>query len=95
MGCVVEVPEIEELEASISVYPNPASDKLFIDLGEARIESMSVEMFDIVGKKINSEIINNQSNRYEIDLNNCKDGFYLVNIQVNGYQITKKILIQK
>lgn len=95
MGCVVEVPEIEELEASISVYPNPASDKLFIDLGEVRIKNMSVEMFDIVGKKVNSEIINNQSNRYELDLNNCKDGFYLVNIQVNGYQITKKILIQK
>ena len=95
MGCVVNVPEIEELEATINVYPNPASDKLNIDLGDSFFSNVNIEMYDIVGKKINSETIESSKNQYQLDLNNCRNGFYLVNITVNGYQITKKVLIQK
>jgi len=95
MGCVVEVPEIEMLEASISVYPNPASDRLYIDLGEMQFNNINVEIYDIVGKKINTEILDGYTNRYELNLSNCQNGFYLVNINVDGFLITKKILIQK
>ena len=96
MGCVVSVPEIKELQATISVYPNPASDKIYIDFGDLQSSNVRIDMFDIVGKKINTEIYNdNYNNKYEIDLSNCNDGFYLVNIEVDGFKITKKILIQK
>jgi hypothetical protein len=95
-GCVVEVPEIEELEANVSIYPNPASDKMYIDFGELRTKKVSIELYDIVGKKVQLDITNNNyNNKYEIDLNNCSNGFYLVNINVDGNQITKKVLIQK
>lgn len=95
LGCVVNVPEIKELEATIKVYPNPASTVLNIDFGEINIDEINIEMYDIVGKKIHADINQNQSKHCKIDLNNCENGFYLVNITVNGFQITKKILIQK
>ena len=96
MGCLVNVPEIKELEASISIYPNPASDRMFIDFGDLRSDNIKIEIIDIVGKKINSDILkDNYSNKFEINLTNYRNGFYLVNITVDGYQITKKILIQK
>ncbi len=95
MGCVVSVPEIKEIEASLNIYPNPASDRIYIDLGNIKINQVQVDMYDIVGKKISTKIVNNQSNKLELDVNNCTNGFYLVNINVNGYQITKKVLIQK
>ncbi len=95
MGCVVNVPEIKEIEATLNIYPNPASDKIYIDLGSININQIQVNVYDIVGKKINTKLIDNQTNIYELNVNNCKNGFYLININVNGYQITKKIMIQK
>lgn len=95
MGCVVNVPEIAELEASVNVYPNPATDKLNIDFGDYFIEDIKIEMYDVVGKKVNSQRTNESNNIFELDLENCNNGFYLVNITVNGFQVTKKVLIQK
>lgn len=95
LGCVVNVPEIKELEATINVYPNPASTVLNIEFGEINIDEINIEMYDIVGKKIHTDINQYQSKHCKIALNNCENGFYLINITVNGFQITKKILIQK
>lgn len=95
MGCVVSVPEIEELEASLSVYPNPSSDKVFIDFGSVQVNDFNVEVYDIVGKKLNAEYHKNNYNVFELDLSHNQNGFYLLNITVNGFQIAKKVLIQK
>lgn len=95
MGCVVNVPEVVELEASVNVYPNPATDKLNIDFGDYFIKDINIEMYDVVGKKVSSQEINETNNIFELDLENCNNGFYLVNITVNGFQVTKKVLIQK
>jgi PKD repeat protein len=95
LGCVVNVPEIAEIEASLDIYPNPAQDRIFIDFNDQRVNQIKVNMYDIVGKKVNTSLQDVYDSKYELDISEHENGFYLVNIEVNGYTITKKILIQK
>ncbi|MBC8172834.1 MAG: T9SS type A sorting domain-containing protein [Chitinophagales bacterium] len=73
---------------NIEVYPNPASDKLFVEL-ENYDEYISMEIFDILGNKIenfNSEI---EDELISMDISQLPAGVYILNI--SNTQMTKAI----
>ncbi len=78
------------------VYPNPATDRLYIDLPEpAGHENIEITLSDLYGKvviKKNETFIFN-SDRTELDLSAISPGIYIVNIN-NGKEIisTEKII---
>ncbi len=61
---------------TLSIYPNPASDILFID-GLNSNETHTVKIFDLQGKLVESHIMNNSNS---ININNLNKGIYLVKI---------------
>ncbi|MGO1728449.1 MAG: T9SS type A sorting domain-containing protein [Flavobacteriaceae bacterium] len=75
-----------DLAEMVSVYPNPTSDFVQLNL-PSDIEISSVQLFDLLGQKIAVEI-NNQ----KIDLSSYTDGVYMLNIKTNQGELTKKII---
>lgn len=73
---------------SIYVYPNPTKDFLKIKLPN-NINVSRYEVFDLLGKKIDSNKLNNSD---FINVNNYNDGIYFLNlITDNGILISKFI----
>ncbi len=78
----------ENTTADFSVYPNPATDILYIQTNA--IGSVSVNMYDMLGKEVFAA--NGVTN--SIDISNLTKGMYIVRIATNDGSITKKIIKQ-
>ena len=82
----------------LNVYPNPFSDKSTISFNIQDKYSVAVGVYDIIGKEVMS--ISNKSDlsagSYTLPLNKgtLKSGIYFVKLDVEGYSVTKKVIVQ-
>ena len=65
----------QSIENGIFVYPNPAKDK--IEISYEKCQKVNIEIFELTGKLILSEII--QTNE-EFNISNLNSGIYLIKI---------------
>lgn len=80
--------ENQSLEDVIKIYPNPTSDKLFIDLENNNILDLSIS--DVLGNNIQIKLENGS-----IDLSDFKPGMYILNVLTKGNaRLTKKIIVE-
>lgn len=82
-----------ESKASIKIYPNPASDELTIDFKNLKIEKLDV--YTILGEIIYSHCTIENKNNLELNVNQWKNGVYLIKYTVQGKLMTKKLTIKK
>ena len=79
---------IENIENNISVYPNPTTDVINININNSD-NIYNAQIINITGKLIFSEIINNNT---VVSIKNQPSGVYFVKITTNNNTIVKKIL---
>ena len=72
---------------NLTFYPNPTQDQLNLK-AESQIESVTV--YNLLGQ----EIINLKPNsmQTQIDMNTLERGVYLMNVTLNGAEITHRII---
>jgi len=76
----------------VLVYPNPTKGSVKIDLSNSELDINSITITDLSGRQLhNQEITNNLVN---LDLDSYEKGVYILIMQTNSAQITKKIVIQ-
>ena len=82
----------EDLAANnISIYPNPANDKLYIEtLTLTQTLTQTIEIFDVYGRHQKS-IVNGQQSTV-IDLSELKSGIYFVKVKTEKGDIVKRII---
>ena len=80
----LENPTATELD--FKIYPNPTSDIVHID---TNIQYNSIELYDILGKRIFS--IKNTNN---IDVSKLKSGLYLFKITIGKQVLIKKLVVE-
>ena len=73
----------------ISIYPNPANDRLYIE-AEAEIEEAVV--YDIYGKAQNLRTSESHNLRISVDLSNLNAGIYFIKINTNEGNIVKQFI---
>ncbi|MDG5491225.1 T9SS type A sorting domain-containing protein [Psychroserpens sp. SPM9] len=73
------------IDDSVSVYPNPASDIIYIKTLNT-IESL--QLFDILGKRVV-----NSKNENEIKVSDYQSGVYVLKVKTNKGQVIKRIVI--
>ena len=75
----------------LSIFPNPNTGKFVVETGLNSNQS-SVEVFDVVGKKVYESILN--STHTEIDISSQPGGIYLVQVTelASGARLIKKLL---
>ena len=73
----------------ISIYPNPANDRLYIE-AEAEIEEAVV--YDIYGKAQNLRTSEPQNLRISVDLSNLNAGIYFIKINTTNGEIVERFI---
>ncbi len=76
-------------ENNISIYPNPVNEYVYIEISdELKIQTLS--LFDIYGKLIRTEPVNNQN--MKVDVQPLPAGFYFIRLENNEGSYTKKLI---
>lgn len=79
------------LNTTVSIHPNPAHDKLFVNLKDS--ENTSVKITDMLGREINLPYTL-EKGIYTFNTSSLKAGMYLVHISKNDEHITKKVIVE-
>ncbi len=85
---------IEELKNEISVYPNPTSGIVNIDLGEAHVSISQIQIFDVQGKLVDLPLTRRGS-LLNLDLSGYPNGVYTLSFSTEQDVVSKKIVLQK
>ncbi len=85
---------ISKSNEKFNIYPNPANDKIYINLiSDFKIihSSLKVNIYDLLGREYFHQDISNitPSNTFEISTNNLKNGVYI--IAMSGLYISENI----
>tara|TARA_R110002049_G_scaffold232047_1_gene404591 strand:+ start:1845 stop:3056 length:1212 start_codon:yes stop_codon:yes gene_type:complete len=77
------------LSPNFKIYPNPAKD--YIQIASKDVQISSIEMYNLIGKKLISEknLVNNRLN-----ISSLSSGMYLLKINSDVNSITKKIIVE-
>ncbi len=90
ISSVSELPEITEL----SISPNPTSGLLTVNLQLESAQHISIDLFDLTGRKIDNRSFYSQGNRLDFDLTQHSRGMYLLKINVGDDSlITRKVIL--
>jgi len=83
--------EYSKLMNDIVLFPNPSKDYITLKLPEG-FQNSTVDIFNIVGKKIKTFSINGTRNQLDVSL--LPSGVYFVHIQLDENHFTKKFIKQ-
>jgi PKD repeat protein len=92
LTCLVGI-EDEVLTENTGIYPNPCSDRLFVNNNLNFDKGDFVEIFDKTGKTITMQFAEDGSNSLEINTENIVPGVYFARIFTKGSLIVEKISI--
>ena len=85
--------EVEENNKNsiILIYPNPATNDLYISTESAEI--LSYGIYDLTGKLMKTELSKNQSD-IKIDIKDLPKGIYIINVNTTKGKESKKLIIK-
>ncbi len=78
---------------SLRVYPNPATDKINIDLGTGNKGLLNYEIYNLAGGRVASENSHANSSHATISVNDLAGGTYILSVISDKQIINRKIVI--
>jgi hypothetical protein len=92
-GCTTSTLELVE-ENNIGLYPNPTSGNLILEVNALSGNTSYITIIDIYGRVLSQEkiILNNGTNKINIDGSLLSNGMYLINIQIDNKSTTLKFI---
>jgi len=78
----------------MSLFPNPASDLITIELPEAAIQTTNLQIKNALGQTIKTTQLTKGNKQLEIDISDLAKGFYFVQLQSGNRLISKKFIKQ-
>jgi len=92
MSCTVGVPELAAAGTGISVYPNPASDNITVDLEKLQNKNAQISIYDVTGKLVRS--YSTAGNRLSINRDGLQSGMYFISVIADDKKYTSKLIIK-
>lgn len=80
---------------NISIFPNPASELIAIQVGSLVKEDLDVQLVDVNGKTVATTHINRGSTIAYFDVQTIYEGAYLIKISNGSETVTRKVLVKK
>lgn len=77
----------------INVAPNPAKDYFIVNIENSNSD-VKLELSDISGRVLRSEMITNGENSIRIERGNLPSGIYMLRISCNGQHQTRKLILK-
>jgi hypothetical protein len=93
---IEDVRENKKDEIQFSLYPNPTSQKCFVELDVVTNLDLEISILNYLGQTVKQKNHKAQygSNKIELDLRNIKSGIYFVNIKSGNSTSTKKLIVE-
>lgn len=91
----LSIEDQKPLSARISLYPNPASNVLHLDLNMELTGALELSVVDLQGRqiyKLNSSDPNAGLRQQQLDVSLWRSGLYFVRVSANGQEATKRFL---
>lgn len=85
ISIVTAIEDAKDINVSFSVYPNPTTDFLKINLGNYTFENLIYQLFDANGKLLETNTIN--KNETNVEMSNNSRGMYLLKIINNNKEL--------
>ncbi|MGZ3862332.1 MAG: YHYH protein [Bacteroidia bacterium] len=82
-------------QLKVSVFPNPASELIAIQVGALVKEDLDVQLLDVNGKTVASTRINKGSTIAYFDVQAVYEGVYFIKISNGTEAMTKKVVVKK
>ena len=80
---------------SLKLYPNPANEKLTVEVSSTLQNSTSVQIYSVQGKLVNTFNASVQQNKIELNkIDSLQSGMYFLTFQLDGKQYNAKFLKQ-
>jgi thiol-disulfide isomerase/thioredoxin len=82
---------------TIKIYPNPAKNRVNLDLKFSSEGEITIKVFDFLGEKVLQETspAHNGTAKLSLDVNCLKNGMYIVSIENDKERYMKKLIINK
>lgn len=87
--------EESSLANTLDLFPNPAKNKLNINLESVQSEDVTIEIFNAQGQSLINEVAENGIFNSNIDVSTLANGIYLVNFKFTEGSLTKRITINR
>ncbi len=81
-------------ERSLSIYPNPARERFFIDLSKGKPLEGTLRIRDLEGRTLREERKVLENGRNRINSKGLADGIYMISFESRNASFTKKLLIR-
>ena len=80
--------EMEKANPSIFIYPNPATDKMVVEMWK----SGDIYLIDLVGQVVRT--VNNASTKTTIPLSGLKRGIYFLRVEIDHSNQVSKVILE-
>ena len=82
-------------ENSIILYPNPARDELWVDLGEFSTLEGHISVYNMLGQKITHKTLNHGERQLRFSVADYQSGLHYLTIETrNNHSITKRFVVE-
>jgi len=80
----------------VSIFPNPATDNIFVKFSAKDAEQVTCKLMDAAGKIIQSNTFtaNIGENTHEVNVSSLSSGFYMVELDTDSGKVIRKIMVQ-
>ena len=92
-GGFVTINEKAQVKSLFTFYPNPTKNKITVANEKEILGEINVNIINISGQQLMQAQFQNQK-QFEMDVSTLAKGIYLVKIQTNALNETKKLVIQ-
>jgi hypothetical protein len=81
--------------SQVTIFPNPSGEFIAIQINDINRSEVSVELFDMTGKRINTTSIHPGSTITYFDIRTLYNGEYIVRLTSDGNIVTGKISVSR
>ena len=82
-----------DLSSKVSVFPNPANNRLYVNLDQNLVNETHYKLYDLQGRLVISK--KSATSESNINIENLVEGIYLLSIENGTDRTTKKIIIKR
>ncbi len=85
------------VEKGVDLYPNPATNTVYLKFGKSSEAKLKVDIYNISGQFISRKILDNvkAGEVYALPLTNLLQGLYTVKISSKDFNMSRKLIVNK
>lgn len=90
---------LNELENAIglNIYPNPTNSSSLVEFNTQSADKVNISVIDLLGKTLEVSAIDAPNGKVNYTVNkdgSLAQGIYMINIEVNGQRLSKKLIVE-